>query len=279
MKRSILFAALAAVILSGCSSKNDPTQSHEVTFTVSGFQVETQSMSAPMREQTNPLTDDDGVQMTQLMLFDGGQLIAQQTNEDANFGTLTVMLTTGEHHLHFVATRSTDVTLDGNGRIACNSLRPTFGKHYDIDVTGSSSQNLNLDRITGQVIFTIEDEIPTGAASLRIQMNEYYKAFSPMTFDAALSGSFDQTITLSSSVGQSNKTWTLNILSPTYGEAHTVTFTLTARNTGGDIIGQATGTMQIKSNTKTLVHGNLFSGTESLVSLNTSWGADNDVAF
>lgn len=274
MKKTIFLCAFAA-LLCACSS-NEPSQSHQITFKVAGMVAETEPMSAPRR--TPVLTDDDGQQMTDLFLFDGATQIAHQTNADDDFGTVTVLLTAGEHHLHFIASRSTGISYE-EGLLTCTSLRPTFGKHYDLNVTGGSDQNISLDRLTGQVIITIEDEIPAGANQLRIQFGDYYKGINPTTFAATRSGAFDQTVSISSYIGQTDKTWTLNILVPTYGEEHETTYTLTATNTGGDIIGQSTGTMPCNSNTKTLLHGNLFTGTRSIVALITAWNADEDVTF
>jgi hypothetical protein len=240
--------------------------------------AETEPMNAPVIRRGAPLTDDDGLQMTDLFIFDGSTQIAHQTNADDDFGTVTVLLTAGEHHMHFIASRSTGLSYE-EGLITCTNLRPTFGKHYDLNVTGGSEQNIRLDRLTGQVVITIEDAIPAGASQLRIQMGDYYKAINPTTFAATRSGEFDQTISIASYVGQTDRTWTLNILVPVYGEEHETTFTLTATNTSGDIIGQATGTMPCNSNTKTLLHGNLFTGTRSIVALTTAWNADEDVTF
>ena len=275
MKKALFFSALLALILTGCKS-DEPQAQHQVTFRIPALKAETEPMPAPRK--VAPLTDEDGSQMTDLFVYDGSVEIAHQTNDDASFGTVTVMLTTGEHHLHFIATRSTGLSYD-EGILNCTSLRPTFGKHFDLNVTGSSDQNLNIDRLTGQVIITIEDEIPSGASQLRIQMGDYYKGINPTTFAATRSGDFDQTINISSFVGVSNKSWTLNILVPEYGVEHETTYTITATNGSGGIIGQATGTMPCNSNTKTLLHGNLFTGTRSIVALITAWNADEDVTF
>lgn len=274
MKKTLIICAFAA-LLCACHS-NEPQAIHQVTFHIAGMVAETQPMSAPRK--VAPLTDDDGQQMTDLILFDGATYLTRQQNTDPSFGTVTVLLTAGEHHLHFIATRSTGLSYD-EGVLNCTNLRPTFGKHYDLNVTGGSEQNISLDRLTGQVVITIEDEIPSGAANLRIQFGDYYKGINPTTFAATRSGEFDQTIGISSYVGQTDKTWTLNILVPVYGEEHETTYTLTATNAGGDIIGQATGTMPCNSNTKTLLHGNLFTGTRSMVALTTAWNADEDVSF
>ena len=279
MKRILFLCALAALTLVSCKSdKDEPQAQHQVTFRVPQLAVETEPMNAPGVRKVAPLTDEDGAQMTDLILFDGATYLMRQQNTDPNFGTVTVMLTAGEHHLHFVATRSTELSYD-EGILNCTSLRSTFGKHYDINVTGGSDEYVTMDRLTGMVVITIEDEIPAGAANLRIQFGDYYKGLNPTTFAGVRSGDFDQTVSLASKVGQTDVQYKLNILAPVYGTESTTTYTLTATNGSGDVIGQATGTMPINSNTKTLLHGNLFVGTRSFISLATSWGADSDVTF
>ena len=280
MKKALFFSAIFALILTGCKSVKDEPQvdssKHQVTFRVPALKVETEQMSAP--HKVAPLTDDDGQQMTDLILFDGATYLMRQQNTDPNFGTVTVLLTAGEHHLHFIATRSTELSYD-EGVLNCASLRSTFCKHYDINVTGGSDEYVTMDRLTGMVVITIEDEIPAGAANLRIQFGDYYKGLNPTTFAGVRSGDFDQTVSIASKVGLTDQQWKLNILAPVYGEESETTYMLTATNGSGDIIGQATGTMTIASNTKTLLHGNLFTGTRSFLSLSTAWNSDIDESF
>ena len=275
MKKVLFFSALLALIFTGCKS-DEPQATHQVTFRVPSLIMETEPMPAPRK--IAPLTDDEGQQMTDLLLFDGATYLKRQQSTDPDFGTVTVLLTTGEHHLHFIATRSTELTYD-EGILNCASLRQTYGKHYDINVTGKSDENVTLDRLTGQIVITIEDEIPAEAANLHIQLTDYYKGINPTTFAAVRSGAFDQTVSITSKVGMTGAQWKLNILVPVYGTESTTTYTLTATNGSGDIIGQATGTMTICSNTKTLLHGNLFTGTRSFVSLSTAWNSDIDEGF
>lgn len=277
MKKTILLMAMVAVLFS-CKSKNEPDAQHQVTFRVPALQVETEPMNAPGVRKVAPLTDEDGQQMTDLILFDGATYLMRQQNTDPDFGTVTVMLTAGDHHLHFVATRSTELSYD-EGVLNCASLRPTYGKHYDINVTGGSDEYVTMERLTGQVVITIEDEIPTGAANLRIQMGDYYKGLNPTTFAGVRSGMYDQTVSIASKVGTTGAQYKINILVPVYSEERETTYTLTATNGSGDIIGQATGTMTIASNTKTLLHGNLFTGTRSFLSLSTAWNSDIDEGF
>lgn len=275
MKKAILFSALFALILTGCKS-DEPQAKHQVTFRVPALKVETEPMSAPRK--VAPLTDEEGQQMTDLILFDGATYLTRQQSTDPDFGTVTVLLTAGEHHLHFVATRSTELSYD-EGILNCASLRQTYGKHYDLNVTGGSDEYVTMDRLTGMVVITIEDEIPAGAANLRIQFGDYYKGLNPTTFAGVRIGDFDQTVSIASKVGMTDRQWRLNVLAPVYGEESETTYTLTATNGSGDIIGQATGTMTIASNTKTLLHGNLFTGTRSFLSLSTAWNSDIDEGF
>ena len=277
MKKALFFSALIALIFTGCKS-DEPQTKHQVTFRVPAIKVETEPMNDPAVRKVAPLTDDDGSQMTDLILFDGATYLMRQQNTDSDFGTVTVMLTAGEHNLHFVATRSTELSYD-EGVLNCASLRSTFGKHYYINVTGGSDEYVTMERITGQVVITIEDEIPAGAANLRIQFGDYYKGINPTTFDGVRSGAYDQTVSIASKVGMTGAQWKLNILAPVYGEESETSYTLTATNGSGDIIGQAIGTMTICSNTKTLLHGNLFTGTRSFVSLSTAWNSDIDEGF
>ena len=275
MRKTIILFAMVAVLFA-CNSKDAPEAQHPVTFRVPALKVETEPMNAPRK--VAPLTDEDGQQMTYLFLFDGATQMLRQKSTDPDFGTITVMLTDGEHHLHFVATRSTELSYD-DGVLNCASLRPTFGKHYDLIVSGKSDEYITMERLTGQVLITIEDEIPADAANLRIQMGDFYNGLNPTTFAGVRSGEFDQTVSLAGKVGTTGVQYKLNILAPVYGIESTTTYALTATNGSGDVIGHATGTMTICSNTKTLLHGSLFTGTRSFVSLSTAWNSDIDEAF
>lgn len=274
MKRFFLLASSVLMLLS-CGNNDEPSQ-HKVTFRIPQVSVETEPMDSPRKAPI--LTDDDGKQMTDLILFDGSTYLLRQQNTDPEFGTITVMLTAGTHNLHFIATRSEGLDYT-DGLLSCTSLKPTFGDHYTINVAGSSDEYVTLQRITGQVVVTIEDEIPADAKSLRIQFGDFYTSIDPTTFNATRTGAYDTSVDISGKAGKSGQSFTINILAPNYGVEHITSFTLTAKNTSGTIIGQATGMMPICSNTKTLLHGNLFTGTRSFISLSTAWNADKDASF
>ena len=71
MKKVLFFSALVALTLVGCKSSDEPQAKHQVTFRIPQLAVETEPMNAPAVRKVAPLTDDDGAQMTDLILFDG----------------------------------------------------------------------------------------------------------------------------------------------------------------------------------------------------------------
>ena len=274
MKKALFIVATCAIFTS-CSSEQDPTQTNEVTFTVNGMEIATERLAAPAA-----LIDDENKAMTDLYLFDGKTQVAHQTSTDANFGTITALLSSGEHNLHFVATRSTGLAYtEETGTLGMTSIRQTYGKHYPLSVSGSSTQNITLDRISGQVVLTIEDKVPADANELTIAFGDHYPIINVETFNGVRDGAFSAAVSLTGKVGSTNTTYTINVFTPTFGTSYNTTYTITATNTSGAVIGQATGTMPVCANTKTLLHGNLFAGTQSVLTLSTAWNADNDVNF
>ena len=272
MKKSLFLAALVAAFVA-CSVDDDPQAEYEVTFALPQFQVTTEAMHAPAA-----LIDDDSQSMTDLYLFDGKTLVSHQTSSDENFGTITALLSAGEHSLHFIATRALGLNyIAESGALMMTSVRPTFGKHLTFNVNGSSTNNIELTRVSAQIAITIEDVIPSNAANLRFQFNRYCTALYVESFDGYVGESFDQTVNLSGKVGTADNTWRLIYISESYADGMNSNYTITATTSNGTVIGQATGTVPIKANTKTLLHGNLFSGTKSVLSISTAWNADIDV--
>ena len=269
MKKLFFLGALCAMLIA-CNS-NEPKQMQQVTFHVSNFTSTTEPLKAPAA-----LVDGDDA-LTDLLLFDGSTYLLRQQSTDPNFGTITVMLPVGEHNLHFIATRSTELALE-EGLLTCASLRNTFGKTVALNVSGGGDENITLDRLTGKLVITINDEIPTGASNLRIQIGDRYTTLNPQTLYGVNAAAYDQNVNIASRVGSTGYNVNLYMLAPDE-DGYETTFTLTATNTSSQVIGQATGTITIAPNTKTLLSGNLFTGTRSFVSLNSAWNADIEESF
>ena len=276
MRKILFFAAIcSALIACSKSTEDEPVAKESVTFKLSNFTSTTEPMS--VARKASSLVDGEDGALTDLYLFDGATQLTHQTSDQADFGTITVMLTTGSHNLHFVATRSAGLSY-ADGVLACSSLRNTFGKTMVFNVSGSSEENVTLDRLSGKLILTINDAIPSGANSLRIQLGQRYTSLDVQTLFGVNAAAYDQSVSLSSKIGQTGHQITLHILGSD-ADGYETTYTLTATNSSDQIIGQATGTLTLAPNTKTLLSGNLFTGTRSFVSLNTEWNADINESF
>ena len=276
MNKNLILCALIALLCLSCSKKDEPSQ-QQVTFKVSNFTSTTEPMGAPAPRKAPASLVDGDVTLTDLILFDGDQYLLRQQSTDPNFGTITVMLTVGEHDLHFIATASTDIALN-NGILTCASLKPTFGKTVHLNVNGASDENITLDRLTGKLIITINDAIPTGASQLRIQLGDRYTSLDCATLFGVSPAAFDSPVNISGKVGNTGYNVNLYMLAPD-ADGYETSFTLTATNTSSQVIGQATGTITIAPNTKTLLSGNLFTGTRSFISLNSAWNAEIEENF
>lgn len=275
MQKHFFLLALLGLSLLSCN-QNEPKAMQQVTFTVEGLAATTEPMQLPQKQYASSLLDDDGKSMTDLYLFDGTTQLAHQVSTDSDFGTITVMLSAGSHDLHFVATRATELNYNA-GTLSMGSVRPTFGKHLTLNVTGSSVQNIDLERVTGQVVLTIEDEIPSDAKTLVIAIGDYCKGLQVETFNGANQAPFEVSVDISSKVGTTGYSATLNHIVPIFGTEHETSYTVTVKSDSETVIAQASGTMPINSNTKTLLHGALFKGTSTLFSLTTAWNADIEV--
>lgn len=274
MKKVLILSAFVALLI-GCKGEDEPTQ-QQVTFRISNFQSTTEPLGSPRKAPASLVDGDDGA-LTDIILFDGETYLLRQQSTDPDFGTITVMLTTGEHNMHFIATRSSGLAIE-DGLLVCSSLKNTFGKTVQLNVSGSGDNNVTLDRLTGKLVITINDEIPTGANQLRIQIGDRYTTLNPQTLYGVNATAFDQTVSLTSKVGQTGYQVTLFMLAPD-ADGYETTFTLTATNGSSQVIGQANGTITIAPNTKTLLSGNLFTGTRSFISLNSAWNADIEESF
>lgn len=270
MRKVILF--IAAILLIACNN-NDPEVTHQVTFRMPQFTAETESM-APRRA---PIMDDssDGVALTDIYVFDGTSQLAHQTSDDKDFGTITLNLTHGNHNLSFVATRSTDITVN-NGIMTLNSVRPTFGKLLLLNVSASTgAQDLTLDRITGLLSITINDVFPTTANEIEFIMNPRYNQLDITTLQAVNGASWSQRVSCTAKQGQDHVNYKFNHVAPSLTDEYISDLTINIYNAGGSVIYSVTiDDVRLATNTKTKLSGNLFTAPSADVSINHSWNSD-----
>lgn len=271
MKRNIFICAVIALLFVSCD-KNDPQQLHQVTFNVSVFSQSKEPIRMPA---ATILDDQDGTALTDLYIFDGTNQLAHQTNDQEDFGTVTLNLTHGIHNLSFVCTRSTGLSYNA-GVLSATSLRPTFGKTLALNVSASTpAQDLTLERLTGLVSVTIKDAFPAAANEIEFVINPRYTSLDIATLCGTNAEEYKTKVSCASRVGQTNVAYSFNILAPTRTEEFTADVTINIYNSSGAVIYSVTiDDVRMAANTKTLISGNLFTAPSASVTVNTAWNAD-----
>ena len=289
MKKYIFTAAIAALCFIACSTE-EPTSNMTaritadttdmkpvtITFRCHGFDISSQPF-----EGTRAELKADGKVMTDLWVLDYidgslAQSVIHQTASDEDFGTQTLNLAVGSHHVYFIASRGKTATLDTYGHtITFGTVSDTF--YYDLSLnvtaTSSGSRSVTLERIVTKFTAVITDAIPEGAATFNITPSEWYYGWdyvagTPTTATAS------QTITInipSSEIGVTNEP--LNIYGFSAADEWATDVSIDCRKSDNTILGTATiDNVPLDRNRITTFSGPLFSANGlTTVSLSSDW--------
>ena len=174
-----LYIIILADLFVACTKDDSPVLSDSVakiTFAISG------DFTLISHDFTRSLTAD-GKDMTDVWVLDyvDGTLVQQLHQSDntaADFGTPTLNLSMGTHHIYFVASRGVGAVLNTTTHVLTfTSVRDTFWKDYAITITsGTSSGNrsVTLDRIVTKLKLMFTDAIPEGAATFNVTPSSWY---------------------------------------------------------------------------------------------------------
>lgn len=275
MKNSFFAALAVAASLTACDN-NAPMDAPTVPvrFFVQG------DFSIANTPFTRSLTAD-GKDMTDVWVLDyvDGALVQQlhQTSEDDDFGTPTLSLSVGSHHIYFIASRGQGATLNTTDHtMTFTKVSDTFWKDYELTITGgtaSGSRAVALDRIVTKLKVVFSDAIPTGAATFNVTPAARHYGFDYTTGNptAAIS---NQTIAITipnTSIGVTNES--ISIFSFSTAAEWTTDITINSKTSGNAVIGSASITdAPFVRNRVTEFSGLLFSaGGAMTLSLNTTW--------
>ena len=279
MKKLFLCAAIAVCMLA-CKSKDEPEnlQKQQVTFKVTAFEQSTEPMGSPRKApQATILDDEGGVALTDLYVFDGTTQLAHQVYSDDTqaFGTVTLDLTHGNHNLSFICTRSTGISVE-NGVMTFSGIRPTFGKLLALNVSSSTpAQNLELDRITGMLYVTINDEFPATANQIEFILANKYNQINVASLLGVNGDEWSQKVSCTAKVGQSGVQYNFSTICPSLTEEYTSDLTINIYNAQNAVIYSVTiEDVRFAANTKTLLSGNLFTTPSASVSVNHTWNTN-----
>ena len=286
---TIIVIALMAVCFTSCTRDDDPAAVGGSMRIVaeqpdtSDYAVINFICQGDFTLSTTPMTRSlmaDGKAMTDIWVIDylNGMLTQQlhQTSDNEDFGTPTLNLSVGSHHVYFIASRGKTPTLNTDAHtLTFGSVSDTFYKDYAIDVTGTSngSRTVTLDRCVTKLTAVITDEIPTGAATFNITPTAWHYGIDYVSGNPT-AATASQTITInipSSEIGVTGEH--LNIFGFSADDEWTTDIALDCKTSGGDILGTATiAAAPFQRNRITIYSGPLFSA-EGLttVSLSTEW--------
>jgi len=270
---------------------NTPTK--KFTFTVKGdfgsptFMQGDVAMQSPsnrrngqsggMRRSVTYLTNESN-QMTDLWVFDfvGDECMQSlhQTTSDETWGQPQMSLTLGTHHVYFVASRGVGPVVDGQ-TITWSSVRDTFWKDYEVTVVNTSNGNraVTLDRVVSKLKITINDVIPTGAATLSVTPATWYYGLNYRT-GAACGVQNDVPISVSIPSGYIGTTGlAVSFFTISAPEEWTTDIAVAIKDGNGTTLGSATiDDAPMKGNRSAEYSGNMFSGSNTMtVALNSTW--------
>ena len=292
MKKILSTAAVAALCFSACSTdeptanltariKTDTTEMKHVTITFNcrGFDFSTEPFA-----DTRALTAD-GKAMTDLWVLDypngatQPSAVIHQTSDQEDFGTPTLNLSVGSHHVYFIASRGQDATIDTDAHtITFGKVRDTFYMDYEINVTATSngSRSVTLERIVTKFTAIITDAIPEGAATFNMTPSQWYYGWDYVA-GTPTTATTSQAITINIPASEIGKTdELLSIFGFSSDTEWTTDIALDCKTSTGTILGTATITdVPLKQNRITTFSGPLFSANGlTTVSLSTDWQTD-----
>ena len=279
---ALLLAAVACFLCVSCI-KNPPTEARrtkKVVFTIKTLKVATEPMQISRAEEMRaPIYDDtDGHELTDLYFFVDGDLACHQQNSQSDFGTIELELEYGDHDVTVIATRS-DCQQLTNGVLEVEALKPTFGLRERITILDTDdSFVLEITRITASLLVEINDEIPSGASFVRIQIADKYDDLSVSDFSGLNAYAYTKDIPIDGMVGSTGVVLSIAMLCPQYLYAYSTDVDITIYNENGSVISHhAISDVPIKTNTKTRIFGYFFTPMSFSVMVNYDWDEGVDV--
>ena len=279
MKR-FLYIIMMAATLAACSNRDDELSVGDgspvaITFNVSG------DFTLTSHDFTRSLTAD-GKDMTDVWVLDyvDGTLVQQLHQSDntaADFGTPTLNLSIGTHHIYFVASRGVGAALNTTTHVLTfTSVRDTFWKDYAITISGGTSsgnRSVTLDRIVTKLKLTFTDAIPEGAATFNVTPSSWYYGVDYTTgepSEATANGTIKVNIP-SSEIGVVNEA--VSIFGFSSATEWTTDIAINCKAANNDVLGSATITSApFVRNRVSEYTGQLFGDNGGMtLSLNATW--------
>ena len=175
-----MIAAIAGMLLAGCSSDNVEEQGDEtVTLRFSGFQVETESMT----RATSAI--GDYVTKLDVWIYESGSEVSatHQSSSDAGFGSLSVTLNKTKNYTIYAVGHKADGATLTDGVVAFTDDKVTHSMWYTTTFSPATTTSLacEMTRIVADFRLEITDDIPTDAVKFRFTVNGVYDRWNVST--------------------------------------------------------------------------------------------------
>lgn len=288
MKKTLFFVMVALLATSCEKVTLDDAESEQqevpakngkkFTFTVKGdFDNPTFVMGT---RATTYLTAEENV-MTDLWVFDfvGDecvQSIHQEAGDD-DFGQPSMNLSLGSHHVYFVASRGDEPTLDETAKtITWSKTKDTFWKDYEVTVVTTSNGNraVTLDRVVTKLKVTVNDEVPSGTASISVTPSEWYYGLNYTTGEpVGLLEDVERSVSVPANYIGTSGMLSMSVYGFSSSTEWTTDVVVNVKNAGGDVLGSAIiADAPLKRNRSTEYSGALFSVPHAFtIAVNDSW--------
>lgn len=272
-----LYIIILAALFVACNNENSSVLDGspvKMTFAISG------DFTLTSHDFTRSLIAD-GKDMTDVWVLDyvDGELKQQlhQASDDADFGSPTMNLSLGTHHIYFVASRGFEATLNTDDHtMTFGTVRDTFWKDYAITITSgtaSSSRSVTLDRVVTKLKVVFSDAIPTGAATFNVTPATWYYGFNYQTGNpTATINSQTTTVSIpSSEIGVANES--VSIFGFSSATEWTTNIAINCKAASDAVLGSATITSApFVRNRVSEYTGPLFGDSGAMtLSLNATW--------
>ena len=278
--KKLLFMALAALWLVGCSEQSEQTeQSDELTKVSLSFSPYEQSA---MARTTRAASSIAGI-VTHLDVWITDGTTTQdihQTSSDADFGSLSVTLNKTKTYTIYAIGHKADGATLSDGVISFTNDKVTHAMFYTTTFTPSETTSLSclMQRIVSQFSFSTTDQVPANVTKMSLTVNDVYDRWNVST---GATHSLNRTSTFENFSKKADGTVTFNIFSIVTDAQTTHDITVTAYDAQDNIVQTRTFTaVPLRNGYKTSYRGIYFTDTPTAATFTVDdWNEYDEVTF
>lgn len=271
--------AMAVLALVSCKSKqqDEPAQQVQVRFNVQSIEVSQESL-APSRKADSNIKEPSDAGLSDIWVMENGNVLCHQDSSEVNFGSPDIMLTQGKHTLTFIASNKGGQKIE-NGVWSANSVSNTFGQVMSLNVVqGMEAQSIILTHTNYLITWKSTKVVVMSAKKARITISDHRNTLLSGLTGGSVNPLYTFEFDPTSQLGQPLDV-SVSGFCGTCGVQDSVTTTLLIQTINDDTICYFSKRVSVLSNRKTILTGEIFGGTQSAISVNSNWEADNEVTL